>query len=119
MAKALKSAETGSELKGCKSIGTSGEQGCYQYMPGRFETISKQVAGEVIPFNLVNEEYVTLKYIQKRLDAGLTPSQFALEWNQGNYKNKCSSGSYVRNGKKVVYNSCLHNENFMVAYNKQ
>lgn len=86
-------------------------------MPGRFEQLSKQLVGEIIPFTMINEEYITLRYIQTRLNAGLTPSQFALEWNQGDYKTKCSSGSYIRDGKKVEYNSCLHNQNFMLAYN--
>lgn len=105
--------------KNCELIGSSGERGCYQYMPGRFESVSKQVLGEILPFNRLNEEYVTLKYIQKRLNAGLTASQFALEWNQGNYKIACSAGSYISKGKKVEYNSCAHNKNFMLAYNHQ
>lgn len=94
--------------------GASGEKGRTQLMPGRFEQISKEILGEVVPFNPLNEEYVVTKYIQKRLNAGVTPQRFALEWNAGGAAKVCSRGI---NSLNVAYDSCDHNRRFTLAYN--
>lgn len=80
-------------------------------MPGRFEALSKQMVGEVIPFNELNEEYVVTKYIQMRLNAGITPGQFALAWNQGDLR-PCSAGV---NRYGIAYDSCKYQQKVLAV----
>jgi hypothetical protein len=98
----------------CKLKGLSGEHGCFQYMPATWNAHAKRILGYVPRFNDINEKYVAVKIIEKRLAAGLTPKQIALEWNSGMH-HTCISGI---NKFGVAYNSCAYPEKFMRYYNR-
>lgn len=89
--------------------GKSGEKGALQFLPSTWEAWSKDVAGEVLPFNEANEYHVAHLKVEGWLDDGYTEEQIALIWNQGN-PGPCKSGI---NSHGVAYDSCAYVEKVM------
>ena len=95
--------ETGGTLD-CSRTGLSGEKGCHQFLPSTWRGYSIEVYGSVVTQTPEAAEYVTLTKVQRWLDAGKTPRQIFLIWNQGN-DGKCKSGY---NWLGVYYDSCAY-----------
>jgi len=103
--KTIEFQETGGTLD-CSKKGLSGEIGCHQFLPSTWAGYSKDVFGSVVEQTLENAEYVTLVKVKGWLDAGYTPRQIFLIWNQGN-TGQCKSGV---NRHGVAYDSCAYAE---------
>lgn len=95
--------ETGGTLD-CSRIGLSGERGCHQFLPSTWRAYSAEIYGSVVEQTPEAAEYVTLAKVQRWLDAGYTPRQIFLIWNQGN-AGKCKAGV---NKLGVPYDSCAY-----------
>jgi hypothetical protein len=106
------------ESGGKQVKGASGEFGAFQFMPATWETISKQVAGQVIPQTPENERAVAEGKIAQLLAQGNTPEEVALIWNT-------SLGGaekpFVRKGvnsKGVAYDSGAYAKKVVNTLNK-
>lgn len=95
--------ETGGTLD-CSKKGLSGERGCHQFLPSTWRAYSLEVYGHVAVQTPEAAEYVTLTKVERWLDAGYTPRQIFLIWNQGN-PGKCKAGV---NKHGVKYDSCAY-----------
>lgn len=90
----------------CSQKGLSGERGCHQYLPGTWRSYSLEVYGYVAEQTPAAAEHVTLTKVQRWLDAGYTPRQIFLIWNQG-HAGQCKAGV---NRHGVRYDSCAYAE---------
>jgi hypothetical protein len=88
----------------CEARGTSGERGCFQFMPGTWKMWSKDVLGYVGVMTDNTEYYVVLRKIQGWIDAGYSDAQIARMWNQG-HVGQCSAGV---NKYGARYDSCAY-----------
>jgi hypothetical protein len=95
--------ETGGTLD-CSLKGLSGERGCHQFLPSTWRAYSLEVYGHIAEQTPEAAEYVTLTKVQGWLDAGLTPRQIFLIWNQG-HAGQCKAGI---NRHGVRYDSCAY-----------
>lgn len=92
--------------------GSSGENGCFQYLPTTWVDRSIEVLGYVAPQTKINEKYVTLIVVQSWLNEGYSVGDVALKWNQGN-TGPCIAGT---NSDGVEYNSCEYREKLLAYY---
>jgi len=95
--------ETGGTLD-CSLKGLSGERGCHQFLPSTWRAYSAEVYGSVVEQTPSAAEYVTLTKVERWLDAGYTPRQIFLIWNQG-HAGQCKAGV---NRHGVPYDSCAY-----------
>lgn len=109
LANAIATVETGRTF-GIK--GQSGEKGAMQFLDSTWKLHARTVLGYVPEFTEVNEKYVAVKYIETRLEAGLSPRQIAWEWNSGQHKS-CWAGT---NALGVAYDICAYGEAVMAHY---
>jgi len=94
--------------------GASGETGCWQRMPGRWETDSRRVLGYVATRTPVNEAYVTVKMMDEYL-VYHTPAQISQIWNTGR-AGPCIKGV---NKKGIPYDSCKYEKNVLAMLSRQ
>jgi len=83
VANAIKQIESGGNYS---ARGASGEYGAYQFMPGTWQSWSRelqQATGEVPSATPENQDNVAKFKIQQWLNQGLTPQQIAAKWNSG------------------------------------
>ena len=89
----------------CGNIkGGSGEKGCLQFQPATWRAYSSALYGEVLPITPEREREVAVFKVQQWLDAGYSPRQTFLFWNQGN-PSPCKSGV---NKFGVRFDSCAY-----------
>lgn len=107
------------ESNGRQIHGATGEFGEWQFMPGTWKDISRQVLGYVAPQIPSNEKYVALMTVQRLLNEGKTERQIALIWNTslgGSEKPLEIKGT---NKKGVKFDSVAHAKKVLTAYAEQ
>lgn len=105
--KALGLTENGGkvDVNNAKS-GESGEmKSIFQYEPGTWQAVSKQIFGKEMPMTSDNETYATLHRVLNWLNKGYTPDQIASMQNAGAgepdaYNGKFSDGSSSKGTNK-------------------
>ena len=104
------------ESNGKQIHGATGEFGEWQFMPGTWRDMSKQVLGYVAPQTSINEQYVALMTVQRLFNEGKTERQIALIWNTslgGTEKPLEIKGT---NKKGVKFDSVAHAKKVLTAY---
>lgn len=112
LANAIMQVESG----GKQVAGASGEFGSFQFLPSTWATVSREVAGSVIPQTPENEYAVARAKIGQLLAVGYDPRDVAAIWNTslgGSEKPR-----YIRgvNDMGVAYDSIAYADKVMNAY---
>lgn len=84
--------------------GGSGEHGCLQFQPATWRAYSREFYGEIVKITPEREREVAIFKVQQWLDAGYSPRQIFLIWNQGN-PSPCKAGV---NKFGVRFDSCAY-----------
>lgn len=101
--------------KDCHNLpGASGEIGCRQMIPATWKARALETLGYVPERTPINEEYVNVAWIERRLDQGYSPKEIGLLQNQGS-TGPCRKGI---NRHGVAYDSCSYAQKFVALLNR-